>query len=106
MMTDFSRHIFKTSYGITVEGANILLESGLCVTMPCAYCCSRQNLSFRIGNNPIRTRDAYECVVAFWSHWREVFTLMHEQDNTQLEIKQALCNILMDGHEDQDLLNV
>ena len=44
MMTDFARRIFKTSYGITVEGANMLLESGLDLSMSCACYCSRQNL--------------------------------------------------------------
>jgi len=106
MMTDFSRRIFKKHYWITVEGASILLESGLGLSMSHAYYCSRKNLVLRIGANPVRTRDAYECVAAFWSHWREVFTLMHEQDNTHPHIEQVLSNISMDGQEDQDLLNV
>ena len=31
---------------------------------------------------------------------------MHKQDTTQPEIEQVLRNILLDGHKDQDLLNV
>ena len=100
LITNFSRQMFNTSYGITVEWGKKMLESGLGLSMTCAYYCSRQNLSFRIGDNQVRTRDAYECVAAFWSHWRKVFTWMHKADNTQPEIEQLICNILMDGRED------
>ena len=106
MMTDLSRQNFNTSYGITVAGAEILLESGFGLSMSCVYYCSRQNLSFMIGDNPVRTRDAYKCVAAFWSRWREVFTLMHEEDDIQPKIEQLIHNISMDGYEDHALLNV
>jgi hypothetical protein len=90
VMTDLLRRIFITNYGISRPGANFLLESGLSLSMPCAYYYSRQNLNFRIGNNRVRTRDAYECTAAFWSHLWEVFTAMQDKDNTHPEITQVM----------------
>ena len=55
LMTEFSRRILNKSYGITVEGTTIWLESSLGLSMSHAYYCSRQNLSLRIGDNPVRT---------------------------------------------------
>ena len=55
MMMDFSRCIFKKNYGITVEGATILLESGLGLSISHAYYCSRKNLILRIGDTTVRT---------------------------------------------------
>ena len=86
MMTDFSRRIVNTNYGITVLRSKLLLGSGLGLSMSCTYYCSRQNLSLRIGDNLVWTRDTYECVAVFWSHWREMFTSVHEEDDTQPKI--------------------
>ena len=93
-------------YGIFRPGAGIILESGLTMSMPCAYYCSRQNLNFRIGDNPVQAQDVYESVAVFWSHWREVFSAIHGKDNTDPKIAQVMQNTSMDGREEEDLRNV
>jgi hypothetical protein len=59
-----------------------------------------------MGDNPVRTRDAYECVAAFWIHWRQVFTDMHDADVIYPDTKTVIDNIELDGSEDEDLLKV
>jgi hypothetical protein len=59
-----------------------------------------------MGDNPVRTRDAYECVAAFWSHWRQAFIEMHDANYIHPDMKTVIDNIELDGSENKDLLKV
>ena len=106
VMLDSSRSLFNTDYRISRPVAKIILESGLAMSISCAYYLSRQNLNFRIGDNAVWTQDVYESVAAFWSHWREVFSAIHGKDNTDPKIAEVMQNTSMDGREEEDLRNV
>ena len=77
-LTVYLRHVYHCEMGITPEGGDFLVHSGLGMTLAKAYYCARKYYFAMLTNaqESENARNAYVSVANFWWNWRPIIMEM------------------------------
>ena len=96
------RRMFEDAYGVTLEGAQILVDSGVARTMSRAYFCARSELVRHWGSR-IDVGDAFESISGLVDEWRPVVDSMDSGLPGNEDLVEIMQSIQLDEREESEL---
>lgn len=102
---EHSHMLFNNDYGVGLEGANIMIESGMMLNNAKAYFLSRRELKWLYAS-VIDRRDAFVSMAEFWVHWRPVIERMWQADQENEVLCRIRFEVQLDGREVADFRRV
>ena len=94
--------MFEDAYGVTLEGAQILVDSGLARMMSRAYFCARSELVRHRGSR-IDVGDAFESISGLVDGWRLVLDSMDPELPGNEDLAEIMRSIQLDEREESNL---
>ena len=98
---DHCRYTMNENYGITPEGASILIDSGMMLNNAKAYFLIRREIKWLYAFEIVR-RDAFVAIAEFWVHWRPVIEKMYEAEPENKVLWRIKFEVELDGSEVAD----
>ena len=102
LYADFLRRMFEDAYGVTLEGARILVDLGVAKTMSRAYFCARSELVRHQGSQ-LNVGDAFEIICGLVDEWRPVLESMNPGLPGNEDLVEIMWSIQLDEREESDL---
>ena len=105
IMTVYLCKVFQRDMGITSEGGEFLIDSGLGIPLAKAYHCARKYY-FATLRNAIESEiatNAYVSVANFWWNWHPIIMEMNVTPQNAAILKEIKSNIQLDERDESDL---